>query len=601
MPNGSAQSGKTPDPPVSTIEYGHTVLLRHAFYGNDPSGIGPGSFIRLGRLPFQVMLVSENDSKYIGIALDRPSPLKLEEPEASTVPTPRDYAGTLGPEYFASLDLADAGLGVAPATGVGTWGTYARVPDRMTRIGVEKADRCWDLSNVLSRLLVRFHANPKHKKTGYLANSEADTGIYWKDDLTTLLRCIAPPRNALQVIGGSGVVYSSHFRHPNHPCDGKGTPQGWSGALTLVGQIGCIAGVLADRLAELVAAARHDATIVAIDCLVGRQSHPISWNNDERENLARVRSELLRAKQWTAVPVAHSNTIRVEQRSQRSDTMTIDSQQRSDDERDAASMEQEFELGRRRLLEYQSRAQDLAHRNAALAKMMRESTSPFMDLVIRHAKAEASHRKALGRWHDHGSGLDKVAQGHDVPNPESIDRGELKQFAERDYRTICLFRIGRLASTGLVQSLLADPVRQDDPAEHVLVRIAWDVLGGLTSDDQPMLDPRRFPPKLAKQMVEYVEKLGGPAVRGQSPGGTKGRMNAIKSRDSGDRRANSTQSENGYRPATWFPKGMAARLRMAAQESRKTKRVATLLIDGVMCYSIEDARRWWPRDVPKET
>lgn len=59
--------------------------------------------------------------------------------------------------------------------------------------------------------------------------------------------------------------------------------------------------------------------------------------------------------------------------------------------------------------------------------------------------------------------------------------------------------------------------------------------------------------------------------------------------------------DGAYRPATWFPKGMAARLRMAAQKKRKTKRVDTRTIDGVVCYLVADARRWWPTDVPDES
>jgi hypothetical protein len=58
--------------------------------------------------------------------------------------------------------------------------------------------------------------------------------------------------------------------------------------------------------------------------------------------------------------------------------------------------------------------------------------------------------------------------------------------------------------------------------------------------------------------------------------------------------------DDAYRPATWFPKRMAARLRMAAHKSRKTKRVATRKIDGTVFYLVADARRWWPTDVPDE-
>lgn len=60
------------------------------------------------------------------------------------------------------------------------------------------------------------------------------------------------------------------------------------------------------------------------------------------------------------------------------------------------------------------------------------------------------------------------------------------------------------------------------------------------------------------------------------------------------------QDVSAFRPASWFSKGMAARLRMAAAKGRKTKRVSTRLFDGVVMYSVSDARRWWPEDVPKE-
>lgn len=54
-----------------------------------------------------------------------------------------------------------------------------------------------------------------------------------------------------------------------------------------------------------------------------------------------------------------------------------------------------------------------------------------------------------------------------------------------------------------------------------------------------------------------------------------------------------------FRPAAAFPKGMAARLRMAARKGRKTKRVASKIIDGVVCYRVADVLRWWPDDLQK--
>jgi hypothetical protein len=67
----------------------------------------------------------------------------------------------------------------------------------------------------------------------------------------------------------------------------------------------------------------------------------------------------------------------------------------------------------------------------------------------------------------------------------------------------------------------------------------------------------------------------------------------------GQRRKFPSGNDDDYRPATWFPKGMAGRLRQAASKKRKTKRVSTRKVDGVVCYSVADCRRWWPKDVPK--
>jgi hypothetical protein len=65
----------------------------------------------------------------------------------------------------------------------------------------------------------------------------------------------------------------------------------------------------------------------------------------------------------------------------------------------------------------------------------------------------------------------------------------------------------------------------------------------------------------------------------------------------------SLDDDTEYQPAAWFPnakKMMGARLRHAASKNRKTKRVATRTVDGVVFYSVADARRWWPSDVPKK-
>jgi hypothetical protein len=60
-----------------------------------------------------------------------------------------------------------------------------------------------------------------------------------------------------------------------------------------------------------------------------------------------------------------------------------------------------------------------------------------------------------------------------------------------------------------------------------------------------------------------------------------------------------TYDDDVYQPAAWFGGDMPGRLRKAASKDRKGKRVRKRTIDGVVVYSVADARRWWPNDVPK--
>jgi len=57
-------------------------------------------------------------------------------------------------------------------------------------------------------------------------------------------------------------------------------------------------------------------------------------------------------------------------------------------------------------------------------------------------------------------------------------------------------------------------------------------------------------------------------------------------------------TDGDYRPASWFGPNLYGRLRKAAARGRKTKRVRWIERDKVKLYHVEDARRWWPDDVP---
>lgn len=57
-----------------------------------------------------------------------------------------------------------------------------------------------------------------------------------------------------------------------------------------------------------------------------------------------------------------------------------------------------------------------------------------------------------------------------------------------------------------------------------------------------------------------------------------------------------------FESAAWFTRKTrvpARRLREAAAKRRKTKRVRSKVVDGVVCYCVADASRWWPDDMPR--
>lgn len=90
--------------------------------------------------------------------------------------------------------------------------------------------------------------------------------------------------------------------------------------------------------------------------------------------------------------------------------------------------------------------------------------------------------------------------------------------------------------------------------------------------------------------------VGSPAILATMEAGFGRVLDAIRTRNARDDGAG---DDGEYRPASWFGKSMAPRLRKAASEERKSKRVATRTIDGVVCYSVADARRWWSQDLPE--
>lgn len=54
-----------------------------------------------------------------------------------------------------------------------------------------------------------------------------------------------------------------------------------------------------------------------------------------------------------------------------------------------------------------------------------------------------------------------------------------------------------------------------------------------------------------------------------------------------------------YKPAGWFGVKVAARLRHATSKKRVGKQVRSKTVSGVKLYCVEDARKWWPGDMPE--
>ncbi|NUQ68780.1 MAG: hypothetical protein HUU18_10950 [Phycisphaerales bacterium] len=165
-------------------------------------------------------------------------------------------------------------------------------------------------------------------------------------------------------------------------------------------------------------------------------------------------------------------------------------------------------------------------------------------------------------------------------NPFSLERSDLERLAEADFRTIALFRLGALADVGNVRPLVAKPNETGDKERDFVAYAAWRSRLPIDNDqlekNEPVPDTRALPPYIAEQFMGNVETWA-----------------------SGEAAKRISDDNAEYRPASWFSKSMPSRLRQAASKNRKSKRVATRKIDGVVCYSVADVRRWWPRDVPK--
>ncbi|MFN5944959.1 MAG: hypothetical protein ACK5ZG_14805 [Phycisphaerae bacterium] len=269
-------------------DYGRAELARLGF-GPGVFAIEPGAFLAVKGdvMDFQWRPAGPLDPNYSAVALDKPPHDPSELMEESDLPDSKHHKRA------------------------GRMGHYVRLDPLRHRIGHNRADRALDLVLVLERLLERFHADPRHAQTGFLADS-VDA---MPPTITVMLDTGKGPtphikpnmlQGASDELLADGRVYRTHFPMEKLPV-GAGCFEafgGVAGALTLTGQILCIAAVLRGRVVELIGEASNFA-VPEMKWLVGGRTVPMDWNDADRGSLAKVGTEL---QQWRGVrdePMRH--------------------------------------------------------------------------------------------------------------------------------------------------------------------------------------------------------------------------------------------------------------------------------------------------------
>ena len=97
---------------------------------------------------------------------------------------------------------------------------------------------------------------------------------------------------------------------------------------------------------------------------------------------------------------------------------------------------------------------------------------------------------------------------HEPVDPRSLNLADLQRFAEAEYITIALYRLGGLADTDAVRPIVPEPGQTGSYGEDMIAYAFWrhrcPVRAG-TPGDQYAIDPTQFPPAIAEQMLADAE------------------------------------------------------------------------------------------------
>jgi hypothetical protein len=151
---------------------------------------------------------------------------------------------------------------------------------------------------------------------------------------------------------------------------------------------------------------------------------------------------------------------------------------------------------------------------AALAALDRDAIYQARDLPENKREAMAVEYRAALAAKTHVSFswtivVSRPADWQEPPDPRSLDRADLERFAEADYRTIALHRLGGLADVGALRPIVPKPNDTGDMVRDVGAYAAWRFRFPIDDDhrdqNQPPLSVRALPPDVAEQLLDDVE------------------------------------------------------------------------------------------------
>jgi hypothetical protein len=144
--------------------------------------------------------------------------------------------------------------------------------------------------------------------------------------------------------------------------------------------------------------------------------------------------------------------------------------------------------------------------------------------------------------------------------PWNIEPEHLRRLSDADYRTVAIFHLGGLADIRATREriLELDDSACDEGIQELLDLLASDArfpIGGNEDPDKDEITPLRFPPDVAEEMLEWVER--------------RSRKEGLLTKRGGS----SAEGSDDYRPSKWFDEATGSALyadllRMAAHSGR---------------------------------